>query len=610
MFLSERAVLGRTFISITSDAFRRIGIRPDSTCWGVWLPYQNLDLPPDRHPKGYPSHLAISPFRPETWPCLLNIRIKLNDRAGVVHTAMRHLADNGLNVLSHAFSQSGHNHGTLTAIATVPGLLNDNRLSRTIRSRLDRDSGAPPIEAHSDLDGRQQWVNDVLRYISSLESALLKKHNDSAASDGGFLRPRFLRKRADSNSCGLAFDLRSVPGDLRSIAARQFPHAITIAWLQYPAYYWFHCAAADQPIALKSDSTATYLTVDTLSENQFLRSLPDDIQRDPHIIRPALVSIEPAASIVRVMPFRTADGEPLEITIAHYYRNSNDTHSTGQRSTGLLGSLTGIIKQSGGNLWHMSNGIEKLTPTEDSSTIKIIVTEARPLGNRPHDLRTELQAAFSRCMPPATGLLPANTEIKPPRIRKFDCLHLFVSKRQDWWIGSDGAKYGESFAKHLDATIRSQGCEMITNPSSDPLDNGVLRDNIVSQIQSCHGFVLVIPNSIAKDPAGAQWLQFELGVACGVGMPTLILAEDRSTSLQAALQSPKILQKLKSAVLGQRSANPGTVDALNMRFKTTQGREYFLFTRENYRNVIDDSIQRLVQGIKKYGPRTLAQASS
>jgi|GEM_PF-3213942 len=475
MFLSERATLSLDGIRLPSDAIRRVGIGCDADCWGLWLPYWG-DRQETHGQPNLPAHFAISPFYPGVWPCLLHIALKMQEEPGTVSRAIAHCADLGLGVLSHVFAQTGHNHGTLTLIATAPRLFASPFIAQ--HHPGNRGSIRVPLTTLT-----SEWGVPVLEEVCRIRVGLAAANLKAKSAGGQFLRKRFVSVAQSHDQCGLVFDPHQVPEHLTAEAYTQFVDAIAIRWLQYPAYYWFNCGDV-RPILLHSDSSGTRLLVDHSQRDDYAEHLHADL-RNPRSLSAALASIEPDSFTIRVMPIRSSDGIPIEVSMRQEYQRPwrGAPHPEPQsRSGAVLRLLTETIHGVSGNLWNMSNSMRRFSGDIDCSDLKFIVTDSRVESKRfpPLDelLRNELESKS------VAERLPEGVRVSQVKLDRFGCMQIFVSKRASWW----GSHVGETTEAILYRLLVSYGYLVIQNPMSGLLASRGVRNTIRNQICQCRGF--------------------------------------------------------------------------------------------------------------------------
>jgi hypothetical protein len=562
MHFAERAALQMDGVRLSIEMLQRVGIGPESQCWALWMPswtrtHTNVDA---SHPK--PGHLVISPFHPDDWPCLIHFTLKLHDATGTVHNAIKALAAERVNILSHSFTPTGHNHGTLDAVGTLSDLLGRKFLANW------RAADSPPrttddVETQKILS--RKWAPLVLDRLRRIV-----QHIYCADSTTHFLRPRFAsdpKEQPDPTEVrGLAYHPYWLPARVKAFAETQHVNAVEVRWLQYPAFYWFY-GCSDEPLQLQCNESGR-LTVHARAKEHFRQGLGFSIPKGRHLA-PALAYVDPETHFIRIMPYRISADDPYSVTVRHTLYSSGSSTRVDDRSRGLLQVFSKQLNDAGGaDVWHMTNRIHHLRAPNDVTDITFIVTDRRveSFSSETGEEVPRLAQRLNECLSPkaiTAALAGANFRHKratlitqPPRIERIACNRVFVSTRFNWWQNRESAssrnskrlkeqsarraKEGKLARSHTKRVLRGLGYELEMTPPQHGPALPVIHQDVTTRIRSCAGLLQIVPAPIGLRTRDRkehlEWMLFELGIARGANIPVqIVLQADNDDSFELRL---------------------------------------------------------------------------
>lgn len=521
MQYGDEAVLTHDGIWIPAKPLEMIGIVDTSACWASWVPDWTQESTPDR----FPDHLIISPFHPEIWQCLLHISLKLEDREGTAHAAIRSLTRADVELIAHHMTPTGHHHATLSMVGTVPELLCSERARRWNQLRPDE-------RRASDRDVRIAATREIAEPVFRAMMRIADAVNTDNAKEQ-FLRRRFVADPGvgEDRPWGLAFDPRYLSDDIQERSVRQMIHGVSIRWLQYPAFCWLF-GDTRSPIHLTYERRDECLRVTERSTAVYREKLArvtakETLSRDD--VARAIVCVDAEAHYARLMPNRMRDGQPWLIWADYNNAVSQSRLAEGafsRSSRGLLSALTGSLLDSGANLWHTSSRILEAGDGVERARMRFWVTRSHArtdLSDETWAESTKGSLADPKLTRHLEGvrIVDANTE-------PVTAYTVFVSTKAGWWRAQ-----GNRVREAVVAQLKRLGIKHEVSMERDtPRKAEHARADALEKIRRCTGFIQILPKIGGRVPTGRlEWLAFELGTALTLRRPRVILCDNSGDDL-------------------------------------------------------------------------------
>jgi hypothetical protein len=435
MQYGEQVVLSDAGIRMSAKQLEMIGMGPESSCWGLWLPEWSGTGESAKSGSTLPQHLVLSPFKVEMWPCLLRIVLKINDCHGSLSRAIAALVDCGINTLSHHFTPCGHHHATYTLIG-VPF----KAWARTVVPSSAMKIGTPDAEATA-----ARLAVRMLAEVRWLEMELLSRNfaawdahrSGKCLHDESFLRMRYAFSQdpdymfkankpltpEEMVRVGLAFNPASsvlkteaeeylkeadgipdgnsdsrrlnrliksgiVADDIVKAAKGAAGKAVAIDWLQYPAFFALY-GMTNGAMQFRFDASSDSLLPHAADASKYRSNLRKAVPEFLHSAR-AIACIDNRSNFIRVQPSRARGRPYLSVTVRHEFDPSRrrgpdgcpkeDEHNAESKdvkgSTGLLKHLSAAIRKAGGDVWHVKNIVGAMSIAAETSEIEFWLDEA------------------------------------------------------------------------------------------------------------------------------------------------------------------------------------------------------------------------------------------
>jgi hypothetical protein len=192
MQYGEQVVLSDAGIRLSAKQLEMIGMGPESSCWGLWLPEWSGSGETSRGATTLPQHLVLSPFKVDMWPCLLRIVLKINDSHGALSRAIACLVDCGINTLSHHFTPCGHHHATYTLIGVPFKAWAQTNVPANAMKVGEAESEKQAAHLAVRMLAEVKYLEDKLLDDNFKAWRVFRTSKAADAIDGSFLRMRYV----------------------------------------------------------------------------------------------------------------------------------------------------------------------------------------------------------------------------------------------------------------------------------------------------------------------------------------------------------------------------------------------------------------------------------
>lgn len=565
MYYVDDILLLETGLRIAPKALLPIGIADGSLCWGLEVihavPMSSGNTGVAEEKEERLPHLLISAFYPTNWHILFHVVIELQDRKGVLAETSEILEAHQFNILSTQCGPAGHNHATWHIIGEA---LNKKTEANKALAKVIDEHFHPGMNAFDKPNRkfREMLTSEVsekmLRYSLELENRIKAADKDLGKAEGkkhGFLHPRF----ADEDT--LIYIGKSMDSTLRG-ESKELTEPVTCRWLQNLAVFRIYSqarkkpadsrgkrhaekarigkqvknsgrskASYDEPISFKYDSaTALLKPAEEEDIERYNELIKEYVGSSDQLPIKAIGGFNHREHYVRiVVPEIDQMQRQISIRVPYSVRLDNKKDDHQASSIGLLKNVTKRIKDYGTNLSYISNAMTKFSKNREEGVITMVgIAEDKTIKINEAYLRG-LKFRLEKIDDPIAGL-----GVKPIDVIPVSAERMFISTRFDW-LYKTKIKLKEEIdqAAKRHGFIPVWGDPQLTSDDQSQTNSKVVAEHAINRIRTSKVFLQIIPDVVPTDKSKKDksheldWLNFELGVACGANIPCAVCVDKK-----------------------------------------------------------------------------------
>jgi hypothetical protein len=555
MYYVDDILMLESGLRIASKALLPIGIAEGSLCWGLEVmaaPRIYNETRPVEDKEEQLPHLLVSAFYPTNWHILFRVVIEMRNRIGVLAETAEILKAQDFNILSTQCGPAGHNHATWHIIGEALSLKDevDKALKQVIKAHFQPDRSAFDS---SNNEFRRVLTSNVsekmLRYSIDLENAI--RAADEVPEAEGDNKHKFLHARfADLNT--LIYIGTSLSDDITEQSKELLTQPVTCNWLQNLAVFRIYSEARQKPaqnkdggqiaqgqVKYRKRSNATYnepISFRYDSATALLRPAGvDDLRIYKELIEKygggreqlpirAIGGFNHQEHYVRiVVPEQAKRSRQVSIRVAYSLNFDGENDKAQASSIGLLRDVTKEVKDSDTNLNYISNTMTEFSKNREEGIISLMgISEKSKITKTYLDL---LKSKLNEIDAPNDGL-----KVGPIEISAVGAKRMFVSTKFDWLRAVRPVLRGEiANAAKRHGFDPVWGDPQLTSDSQNKSESRGLAENVTDRICTSQVFLQIIPaqtreesRADKKNERDMEWLNYELGVACGARLPCAV----------------------------------------------------------------------------------------
>ena len=522
MLHGDLVILTTRGIVVHEKALQPVGIYGQSMCWGVWAAN-----PHEKDPQFKRLNLIISPFHPSSWPFLIRLEVLIFNVPGALARVLKIVAKKDLSILFVQCSPTGFRHATVEIIATST----KKEIDDLKRKKEDFDKKNRSWRISGDeKKGARELANEIsismLRHARDIEHALCKLAEDSSAAYresrlGNLDGPPLYDFKIKNEEDGFLFDhslvaARMCAADSTSSVAEykdyidsQLPKPVFAHYMQRLAYFSIYGGGREVPFSLHYKANSALLELDKeglFSEGSLgLRDLP----------APAIATFNSVDKYLRLNPVTPGllSGRLTRIGIEYRVVEHHD-HSA-EASKWLLHLICEKLQEASIDLLHISNKWTRYEYAEEAGFVSLIGDVSDQTGL---DFIKSSILAINTTKPTTLD----NIIIKDVSVSLYPNNFLFLSLHS-------GHPRHDNIREIVHRVAAEAGFnDVIVETYVSPATGKVL-----DELKRCQAFLQLLTFRQDEDPAAVSfsWLDFEYGVAAGLGIPTLRLVDTVRMSL-------------------------------------------------------------------------------
>ncbi len=553
---------------IRPKSLEPIGVSHRSRCWGIWVG----DSGEGTRNKENVRHLLISPHRPESWPFIFRLTVRIRDLRGALHEVARILREQQVDILFAECASSGHNHATWNLIGESHRVRNSIRRGYAEKSENKRSSAI--AEKRLDPEGRVSLAADIrqqmLLHFLQIQDELEKKdhehHKLGDAEQPPFLHERFLNlatlkergsneeliKMLEGGVYGVIDNLREDPdaqerlfgkrkgndewiGRLKTLNEEQCARAIQFRILPSLTHLWLHANDLESPLKFRYNVDCWQLQPDSIEEFE------DAMHRvGARMPTKAAASFDTTEHFVRLNPLAERRRRRLALLDVGYHatykslRNrtphedpstdnaaSDPRESTLRCSMGLLESLTGKIAEHHVNLTRVSNMITQLRRDDEEGRIALAAEMEH--ADDPESIQklvADLEAMTLRG-PGARTVSVTEVNVGPDRINTvFLSMHMATS---------DDHGRTQRLRDAIDEAATHVGLDVVLSETR----SANVTEEVIENFHGCDCLLQVVTRRLREDAESIDvaWLVGEYLVAAALELPRVRVVDTHGSGM-------------------------------------------------------------------------------
>jgi hypothetical protein len=506
-------------LRIAEKELEPIGLYDGSTAFAMWFQDVRAREPKNSH-RTRPDHLIVAPFEINTWPYLVRVELKLDDRIGALTEATAVLKRVGFNVLSIDGTPTGHHHATINLIGEVLPIRHLEELNLTTRGESFRTE-----QRRFQCDALWDYCCNELApamigYQTRLVTSLQRADARQLKLKGyGFLRRTFAD--GDLSQRGRLFDAHKLPQNLTEAGIALTPRAVECNWLKSLAYFWVYRDRAKATFRFSFQRSNRTLAIYESDLNAYTSGLKG--------FSPPLKAIATINSFEQYLRVAVSKADERNHTVAISIPYEAFFDSKWKTSRGFWHHVFAHLSGSGINVRKVSVATRIKTENQESSDLELLASKAD--SSRFQD--PELAALQDSLNVAVEAFRPGKLRIRDStRIRRLVVRRLFVSTNLDWIQNRTTKKFYPRYLEIKEA-VNWHGFTLVDALNQAEAEGVGLKstasiaDRSIELLRTCEAFLQIIPLEAAEK---LQWLSFESGGARALRKPTAICVECNSSS--------------------------------------------------------------------------------
>jgi hypothetical protein len=537
MLESDILTVTEAGIRVQEKSLRSIGIYNGSVCWGVW--YRKLGQVDDSF-----RHLIISAIHPRSWPFLVHIRVRLKNQPGALEKVCRFIAEEHLSILLAQCTPSGFDNAQLSIIAESTH--KNLREWKLYKDGYDRRNPFVRSSGNAYEDARRMGSTIAVQVLAHLQE--VKLHISEQLEELPIdcweeyvpKQDSSAREPADPSRMKPPFDVTSIlerlatrrnlfttEAEARQLIQDQIRAGWSIHYMHRLARFSIFGGGNDVPFALEFDARESLLRPERPG---VLQSSNTPFWPKPPF--PAVVQFNTRDKYLRVDPAVPRDplNKLTHITVDYAIASPKQTRPA-EDSRGLLWRICQAFQETpnapSGTALPEKTGSDLPTPPRYLVDIRDMSVKWTYHGNLDRSGRITL---VGDCRQEHYGEVRAHLQalnychdaqrpkasIKHVDIHQFSVAKLFLSLHFGHPRESDVLRMLVSIAREngLDASSVRTYVDLATG-------------RVLESLQGSRAFMQLLSFRPEEDPESVSlsWLDFEYGVACGLGLPTMRLVD-------------------------------------------------------------------------------------